>query len=82
MTSPHKSDDIPLLRVPSMGTQNIQTDPMHSFHLGWGMDLAASGIVLLCSLEVFGRGSLNSRLARAFDGFKDILHDLRAHDIL
>ena len=69
MTSPHKTEDIPLFNIPGLATNTITTDPMHSFHLGWGQDLAASGVILLCHLECFGRGALDRRLELAYEKF-------------
>ena len=67
--TPHKTDDIPLLRVPGLRTKLISTDPMHTFHLGWGQDLGASGVVLLAKLDFFGHGSLDTRLNCAYGDF-------------
>ncbi|CAE7261300.1 unnamed protein product, partial [Symbiodinium pilosum] len=67
--TPHKSLDIPLLNVPGLRTELIYTDPMHTFHLGWGQDLAASGVILLAHLEYFGKGALDTRLERAYGEF-------------
>ncbi|CAE7353556.1 unnamed protein product [Symbiodinium sp. CCMP2456] len=68
--SPHKTGDIPLFRIPGLETNTIMTDPMHTFHLGWGQDLAASGLILLCRLQEFGNDRvLNSRLHRAYTNF-------------
>ena len=70
-TSPHKhsNDNIPLFRIPGLETQRVITDPLHCFHLGWGQDLAAGGLVMLAHLGHFGRGGLDAKLAQAFELF-------------
>ena len=69
--SPHKVDiaSIPFLSTPGMSTATICTDPLHTFHLGWGKDLGSGGIVLLAKLQYFGRGALDARLERAYEDF-------------
>ena len=69
--TPHKVDleHVALLRVPGLTTQRVATDPMHTFHLGWGQDLAASGLVLLAKEGCFGQGALDRRLERAYAAF-------------
>ena len=69
--APHKTTagNIPLLQIPGLRTGNIMTDPMHTFHLGWGQDLGASGVVLLATVGAFGQGGLDTRLGRAYAGF-------------
>ena len=67
--SPHKDEDVPLMRVPGLRTNNITTDPMHCFHLGWGQDLAASAIVLLCNHGAFEAGALDKRMDLAYTSF-------------
>ena len=69
-TSPYK-DPPPLLRVPGLVTAAITTDPLHSFHLGWGQDLAASAIVLLAKRQAFGIGGLDTKLEAAFSKFME-----------
>ena len=69
MSSPHKNEAVPLFDIPGLATDTITTDPMHSFHLGWGQDLGASGVILLCKLECFGRGALDKRLEIAYEKF-------------
>ena len=67
--SPHKDEDVPLMRVPGLRTNNVTTDPMHCFHLGWGQDLAASAVVLLCNLGAFEAGALDKRMEVAYTSF-------------
>lgn len=59
----------PLLRIPGMNKDSILPDSLHCFHLGWGQDLAASAVVLLCKLGHFQGRCLNSRLATAYAEF-------------
>ena len=63
-SSPYWLDpaDIPLLQIPGMNQESILPDSCHCFHLGWGIDLAASGLVLLAKRGCFGNGTLNDRL--------------------
>ena len=68
-TSPFKSNDVPLLRIPGMRPSLIATDPLHTFHLGWGADLAASGLLMLAKLGYFGSGGLDARLGQAYEYF-------------
>ena len=70
-STPHKTadHDIPLLTIPGMRTSTIFSDPMHTFHLGWGQDLAASGVCMLAYLEYFGLGALDTRMQRAYEAF-------------
>ena len=68
-SSPFKSNDVPLLRIPGMGASSIATDPLHTFHLGWGVDLAASGLLMLAKLGYFGSGALDARLQQAYEHF-------------
>ena len=45
-------------------------DTCHSYHIGLGVDMGASGIVLLAKLGLFGEDrSIDKRLARAFDHY-------------
>ena len=67
--SPHKPGPIPLLDIPGLRTDNICTDPMHTFHLGWGADMAASCVVVLSRLGFWGTGALDSKLSRAYNDF-------------
>ena len=72
-TSPHNTDldNIPLFAVPGLETATVLTDPMHCFHLGWGVDLAASSVVLLSVLGEFGDGGLDRRMECAFGQFME-----------
>lgn len=67
-----------LLDVPGCNAPRyIVCDYMHAFHLGYGMDLGASTVVLLCFLGHHGppglRG-LDDKLERAYSTFKYWCH--------
>ena len=57
--------DVPGMDKPEM----IQPDIMHCYNLGFGKDLAASGIIMGCHQGVFGEGSMPMRAERAFGAF-------------
>jgi len=42
--------------------------------LGWGLDLASSGVVLLSQRGLFGEGALDARLERAYTSFTAWCH--------
>ena len=48
----------------------IQPDIMHCFNLGFGKDLAASGVLLLCRLHMIPGGSVQSRMDAAYQDFQ------------
>ena len=50
--------------------QQIRPDLMHCFNLGFGKDLAGSGIMLLCRMEQFPGRSIGARLDAAFEEFR------------
>lgn len=68
-TSPYHNVHIPLLEIPGMCAETILPDSLHCFHLGWGQDLASSGIVLLCKLQYFNGGTLDAKLASAYANY-------------
>ena len=43
---------------------------MHCFNLGFGKDLAASGIFLMARFGAFGAGSIRTKLEAAFGDFE------------
>ena len=61
----------PLLGVPGCNLpHHTQLDFCHCFHLGYGVDMAASTIVLLAKLNFFGTyRSLNEKLKVAYGQF-------------
>ena len=61
----------PLLDVPGCNQpRHVQLDFCHAFHLGCGIDMAASTIVLLAKLGHFGPArKLNQRLGEAYSRF-------------
>ena len=67
---PFKRKRSPLRDVPGGDDPHrIQPDVMHCFNLGFGKDLAASGVILLCRLRQFPGGSFQSRLDAAYEDF-------------
>jgi hypothetical protein len=52
-----------------MNKDSILPDSLHCFHLGWGQDLGASGVVLLAKLGHFNGRYLNDQLADAYGHF-------------
>ena len=67
-SDPHKGA-VPLFAIPGLTTSSIESDAMHTFNLGWGVDLAASSVVGLCLLDEWGAGALDRRLDRAYGCF-------------
>ena len=65
----HQVDRNPLLHIPGLSAMTILPDSCHVFHLGWGIDLAASGVVLCAKLKVFPGRSLDRQLQNAFSKF-------------
>lgn len=63
--------------VPSMGAAGrIKPDLVHTFHIGFGVDMAASMIVYLLSVGVFGPWrSLDDGLACAYSKYREFCHD-------
>ena len=47
---------------------------VHTFHIGFGQDLAASCVVWLARLFIFGRGPIDERLRSAFSSFQEFCH--------
>jgi hypothetical protein len=68
-TSPFWNMHIPLLSIPGMTSTTILPDSCHTFHLGWGVDLGASGLVLMCKRDVFPGRTLDDRLRNAYSMF-------------
>jgi len=61
----------PLRQVPGChDPKYILLDFLHIYHIGYGLDSAASAVVLLCNLGQFGNArKLDDRLAEAFGRF-------------
>ena len=58
-----------------MTSELILPDSCHSFHLGCGIDLAASGLVLLCKRGYFGTmKALDDRLHVAYTSYTRWVH--------
>lgn len=70
--SPFKSMSSPFLDIPGCShPKYAQLDYCHAFHLGTGMDMGASCIVLLCKLGHFGNHrALDNRLWAAFGAYR------------
>ena len=69
--SPFKHDAVPYFVLPrGRDARSYLPDTCHTFHIGFGVDMAASMIVQLCKLALFrgtaGIRSLDGRLALAF----------------
>lgn len=65
--SPFWPVHIPLLAIPGISASSILPDSTHCFHLGWGVDYGASGLVLLAKRKLFpGRPTLNNQLCSAY----------------
>lgn len=65
----------PLRRIPGGDTVfAILPDLMHCFNIGFGGDLAASGLMALCRTSFFGDGNIQTRLDKAFDEFDNWCH--------
>lgn len=60
-----------MLSIPGMSSTTILPDSCHCFHLGWGVDLGASGLVLMSKRGLFGNGPLDSRLHIAYGKFME-----------
>ena len=61
----------PLRSIPGADSpKRIQPDIMHCFNLGFGKDLAASSLLLLCRLRKFPGRSMASKLNAAYDDFE------------
>ena len=68
-SSPYHDHDIPLLQIPGMGQESILPDSCHCFHLGWGVDLASSGLVLMARRKCFEGRKMESHLRTAYTLF-------------
>lgn len=73
---PFKAGWNPLMKLPGMSAEQILPDSCHSFHLGCGIDLASSGVVLLCKRGFFGnaRVPLDDRLLVAYTTYTRWVH--------
>ena len=69
--SPFKpGDPPPFLDIPGLGDAcAMQLDYCHAFHLGYGIDAAASTVVLLAKIGHLGPGALDHRLEQAYVRF-------------
>ena len=69
--SPFKpGDPPPFLDIPGLGNASaMELDYCHAFHLGYGIDAAASSIVLLAKIGHLGLGALDHRLEQGYTRF-------------
>ena len=71
MASPFKVRPISAFRVlPSADAIWIKPDPCHTYAIGWGKDFAASSLLLMARLRLFGLGGCQARLNEAFSRLK------------
>ena len=70
--SPYKLNKIsPLRSIPGCNDPHrVSPDLMHIFNIGYGKDLAASGIIMLCRLGEFVGSSIAKQLEHAFHEFQ------------
>ena len=68
-SSPYWPVHNPLLQVPGIDQLRILPDSCHCFHLGWGVDLAASALALLARLRCFEGRTMDLRLFSAYKLF-------------
>lgn len=70
---PFKSWDCPFLDLPhGSDPGRILIDIAHTFHIhGVGVDFAASSVVLCCRKGLFGAGTLDSCICRAYYSFME-----------
>ena len=69
---PYKSTRSPLRNLPAADFATFaKPDAAHTYAIhGFGKDLVAGGLLMLCHLDVFGSGKLPSRFREAYSGFK------------
>ncbi|CAK9002404.1 unnamed protein product [Durusdinium trenchii] len=80
--SPFKANCyLPLSNIPG-GTEpsRIQTDPTHTYHIGYGKDENASALMVLVKIGHFGqRGTVDAKLERAFERYATWCKTNRKH---
>ena len=52
----------------------IKPDMVHTFHIGFGQDLASSCIVWLAHLGLFGNGPFDEKLRGGYSCFREFCH--------
>ena len=77
--SPFKDCERPFSLLPAGDDpRNIKPDIVHTFHIGFGVDMAASIVVWLCKLGVFNDGqrqALDYKLRCAYSSFREFCHE-------
>ena len=57
--------------MPNFNHKSFRPDTAHTYAIaGWGKDMAASSILILCHLGYFGRGGIDKKLGEGFSHFK------------
>ena len=60
--------------VPGCVAKRIKPDLVHTFHIGFGADLASSIVVWLAKLGTFGGSNFDERLRTAYGMFQEFCH--------
>ena len=69
--NPFKRRFAPLRSIPGGNEPaRIQPDIMHCMNLGFGKDLCASSILLLCRFDCFNGASIGKKLENAYEDFR------------
>ena len=72
--SPFKPEGNVFASVPGCTAVRIKPDLVHTFHIGFGTDFAASCIVWLAKLNKFGRLAFDEKLRTAYGMFQEFCH--------
>ena len=78
--SPFKPEGNPFAIVPGGDSpKRIRPDVVHTFHIGFGVDMAASFVVWLCKLGKLGstgrpRQAFDDKLSMAYSTFREYCH--------
>lgn len=81
--SPFKREGNVFSSVPGGGNvSSIRPDIVHTFHIGFGCDMAASMIVWMARMGVFPTGSnkMDDKLLEAFSRFQAFCHDTNRYN--
>ena len=77
--SPFKPEGNVFERVPGCTPERIKPDLVHTFHIGFGADLAASMIVWMAKMNKFGRLSFDDKLRVAYSMFQEYCHHTKRY---